>query len=260
MDVKKTKIIAIAQCRMGSKRLPGKVLAEVAGKPMLWHIVDRLRRSRLVDEVVIATSSTAENLPIVRMAEESGMPYYAGSEADLMDRFYWAGLKFSADAVVRITADCPLVDPRIVDKVVGCFLENRPRYEYVSNCRPAASYPHGLDVEVISFGLIERLWNETKDPFRREWFTTNIFENPQKYPQFCLKSEKDLSHIRLTVDYPEDLELVRYVFGKLYSENSCFYLEDILKLFSEDPSVFEINAKYKKDEAYAAELKKRGIV
>ena len=256
---KRPKVIAIAQCRMGSKRLPGKVLADVCGKPMLWHLVNRLRYSSLTDEVVVATSSSDENRPIVDLCAKSQIPCYAGSEEDLIDRFYRTCLQFSADAVVRITADCPLVDPSLVDKVVGTFLDNRGKYDYVNNCRPFSTYPHGLDVEVISFGLIEKLWKEVKDPFRREWFTTVIFENPGTYSQLCLKSEKNLSNIRLTVDYPEDLELVRYIFGKLYSEGACFSLADILKLMNEDPVVFDMNAKYKKDEAYVAELKKRGL-
>ncbi|MFC1480188.1 cytidylyltransferase domain-containing protein [Candidatus Omnitrophota bacterium] len=253
------KTIAVVQCRMGSKRLPGKVMSDISGRPMLWYIVDRLRYSRLIDEVIVATSTREENLPIVRFCEDNGISSYAGKEEDLVDRFYQTARKHHAGVVVRITADCPLVDPGICDKVVGVFLESRGKYEYVSNCRPLSTYPHGLDVEVFSYGLLERLWKEIKDPFRREWFTTTIFENPQIYDQFCVRNDRDLSSIRLTVDYPEDLELVRYVFSKLYSEGSCFFIKDILRLFAEDPSVFAVNDKYKKDEAYVDELKKRGL-
>lgn len=254
------KVVAIVQCRMGSKRLPGKVMADISGRPMLWYITDRLRHAKLIDEVVVATSTRKENFPIVRFCEANGMVCYAGKEEDLVDRFYQTAIKYGAGAVVRITADCPLVDPEICDKVIECFFENKGKYEYVSNCRPFSTYPHGLDVEVISFNLLERLWHEVKDPFRREWFTTVIFENPKIYEQFCIRNDSDLSGIRLTVDYPEDLELVKYIFGKLYKENSCFYLRDILGLLAFDPSVFAVNDKYKKDEAYVDELKKRGII
>lgn len=254
------RVVAVVQCRMGSKRLPGKVMSDISGRPMLWYITDRLRHSKLIDEVVVATSTRDENLPIVRFCEDNGMTCYVGKEEDLVDRFYQTAIKHSAEAVVRITADCPLVDPEICDKVIEVFLENNGKYEYVSNCRPFSTYPHGLDVEVISFGLLERLWKEVKDPFRREWFTTVIFENPATYEQFCVKSPRDLSGIRLTVDYPEDLELVRYVFERLYRKNSCFFLRDIMDLLASDPSIFSVNDKYKKDEAYVEELKKRGII
>ncbi|MFH1664879.1 MAG: glycosyltransferase family protein [Candidatus Omnitrophota bacterium] len=254
------KVIAVVQCRMGSQRLPGKVLAEISGKPMLWHIVERLKHSRSINEVVVSTSTREENLPILRFVEEYDIPYYAGSEEDLVDRFYQTAGKFNADVIVRITADCPLVEPNVTDKVIDFFLDNMDKYEYVSNCRPFSTYPHGLDVEVFGYGLLKKLWEEITDPFRREWFTTVIFENPQIYDQYCIKNDIDLSHLRLTVDYPEDLELIRHIFSKLYVDGHCFLLEDILRLFSEEPAVFDKNAKYKKDEAYRTELKERGLI
>ena len=253
-------IIAIVQGRMGSSRLPGKVMMDIVGKPLLWHIVNRLKYSKLIDKTVVATGDGRENDIIEDMCKEYDYTCYRGSEDDLTDRFYQVSKLFNAGVIVRITADCPLVEPGIVDKVINFLLENIDNYDYVSNCRPQPTFPHGLDVEVFRYSLLERLWKEIKDPFLREWFTTVIFENPEKYKIFCIKNDVDLSHLRLTVDYKEDLALVRYIFKNLYTENACFFLKDILDLYSQDQDMFNINQKYKKDEQYIEELEKRRLL
>jgi spore coat polysaccharide biosynthesis protein SpsF len=256
----KTNIIVIVQARMDSSRLPGKVMMDVIGKPMLWHIVNRLRYSELINKIVVATSKNQEDDVIEELCKKYKIDSYRGSEKDLIDRFYQVSKLFNANVVVRITADCPLVDPWEVDKVISFFLKNINSYDYVSNCRPQPTYPHGLDVEVFSYSLTEKLWIEINDPFRREWFTTVIFENPEKYKIFCIKNDIDLSHLRLTVDYKEDLELVRYIFKDLYTENACFSLKDILELYSQNQDMFNVNRKYKKDEHYIEELEKRSLL
>jgi spore coat polysaccharide biosynthesis protein SpsF len=248
-------VVAIVQARMGSTRLPGKVLMKVVGKPMLWHIVNRLRYCKKIDRIVVATTKNKSDDRIEELCFKYKIDIYRGRNKDLIDRFYQASKLFKADVVVRITADCPLVDPKIVDKLISFFLNNK--YDYVSNNRPQASYPQGLDVEALSFSLIEKLWYQLKDPFRREWFTTVVFENPQKYRIFCLKNSCNLSHLRLTVDYKEDLELIRFIYQKLYNKNRCFSLSDILRLYSKNKEIFHINQKYKKDQQYIDELKKR---
>jgi len=256
----KTNIIVIVQARMGSSRLPGKVMMDIVGKPLIWHVVNRLKHSKLLNQIIVATGNGEENNVIEGLCEEYNIDYYKGSEEDLIDRYYQTSKLFNADVVVRIPADCPLVDPEIVDKVVGFFLKNINSYDYVNNSRPHTTYPHGLDVEVFSLCLLEKLWREIKNPFRREWFTTVIFENPEIYKIFCLENDVDLSHLRLTVDYKEDLELVRYIFKNLYTENACFTLKDILELYSRNQKIFNINQKYKKDEQYFEELEKRRLL
>lgn len=251
------KVVALVQARMGSTRLPGKVLADILGKPMLWHIVNRLSYCKLVDQTIIATADNDKNKPIAEVAKQYAIPCYSGSEVDLVDRFYQAARKFDASVIVRITADCPLVDPEIVDELIDIYLHNIDRYDYVSNSRPKASYPHGLDAEVFGVNLVKNLWQTIEEPFRREWFTTVIFENPEKYKLFCLKSKENLSQIRLTVDYQEDLDLVREIFTRLYKEDRCFYLKDMLDLLSANQELLDINKKYKRDEQYIQELKKR---
>ncbi len=256
----KPNIIAIIQARMGSSRLPGKVMMDIVGKPLLWHIVNRLKYSKLINKIVVATGNGEENDVIEGLCKRYNIDYYRGSEEDLIDRYYQTSKLFDADVVVRAPADCPLVDPEIVDKVIDFFLKNINSYDYVNNSRPHITYPHGLDVETFSFCLLEKLWREIKDPFRREWFTTVIFENPEKYKISCLKNDVDLSHLRLTVDYKEDLELIRYIFQNLFTDNVCFSLKDILELYSRNQKMFNINQKYKKDEQYIKELEKRSLL
>ena len=256
----KLKVGCIVQARMGSTRLPGKVLIPVLDKPILWHIVNRLRNSKLIEEIIIATTNKDRDKPIINMAKKYHIQSYAGSEEDLIDRFYQTSKLFNLDIVVRIAADRPVIDPQIVDKVVEFFLENLSDYDCVNNINHYQIYPHGLIVEVFSLSLVEKLWKEIKDPLRREWFTTVIYENPQKYRIFCLKSDTHIPHLRLTLDYPEDLELTKFIYQNLYSEKSCFLLKDIIELYSHNQEIFNINRKYDENEGYAKELKKKGEV
>src|SRR6266404_7263546 len=154
VDYDIVKIVAVIQVRMGSTRLPGKVLADVVGQPMLWHIVDRLRFAKLIDEVVLATSTETKDAPIRAFAAEQGIPCFAGSELDLVDRLYRTALQFGADAIVRITGDCPLTDPEIVDEVVGTYLTQARTIDYVSNVLPR-TYPDGLDTEIYPTKTLE---------------------------------------------------------------------------------------------------------
>lgn len=246
----KERIIAVVQARMGSKRLPDKVMMPILERPMLWHIVSRLKHSTLLDETVVATTEKDKDRPISEMAEKYDFPCYAGKEEDLLDRFYQTAKMFNASAIVRITADCPLVDPALVDKVINVFLKNK--YDYVSNARPTPSLPHGMDAEIFSFSLLERLWREIGNAVEREWFTPVISNNPDKYSIFCIKNDIDLSYLRLTVDYPEDLELVRFIYSRLYAEGRAFSLDDVLALASSNKGMFEINKKYNEKEGQCA--------
>jgi len=159
------KTLGIIQARMDSKRLLGKVLKDIVGKPMLWHIVDRLKWAKLIDKTIIATSNDQSDKPIIAFARENKIDHYAGSTNDLLDRFYQAARKFKPETLVRITADCPLIDPVIVDRVIKYYLDGE-QFDYVSNARPKATYPAGLDVEIYSFEAFERAWREVEDPFR----------------------------------------------------------------------------------------------
>ncbi|MBM4452976.1 MAG: acylneuraminate cytidylyltransferase [Chloroflexi bacterium] len=250
------KIVAIIQARMGSTRLPGKVLKDICGRPMLWHIHNRLRYAKLVGQAVIATSNKTSDCPITKFAEQSNIPYYAGSELDLLDRWYQTAKRFQADAVVRITADCPLVDPVIVDEVVKYYLEKGP-LDYVSNSRPKATYPQGLDVEIYSCEALKEVWNEIQDPFLREWGSANFFEHPERYRLANLENSEDLSHMRWTVDYQDDLDFVREIYQRLYREDSVFLMPDILKLLKEHPELMKINRSHVGKDTYKEALSRR---
>ena len=162
------KVVAIVQARMSSTRLPGKVWADVAGHPILWHVVQRLRRARLLNQIVIATSENPADDAIAQFCEQDGILCYRGSEADVLDCYYKAASLHSADVVVRITADCPLIDPAVVDKVVHRFLDEGS--DYVTN-NLRYTYPDGLDTEVFSFAALAQAWREAKKPSEREHVT-----------------------------------------------------------------------------------------
>jgi len=243
------RVIAIVQARMNSTRLINKVMRDIVGKPMLWHIVNRLQHAKTVEEIVISAASGRVNKPIIDFAEENHIPYYAGSELDLIDRWYQTAIKFKADAIVRVTGDCPLVDPILTDALIDYYIKNQP-LDFVSNSRPKASYPHGLDVESYSFSALKRAWNEVEGDFLREWGSVNFFEHPETYRIANLSHSKDLSNLRWVVDYEDDLEFVREIYRNLYKEGEAFLMEDILKLLERNPQIAQINKKHVGDDTY----------
>jgi len=235
-------ILGVIQVRMGAKRLPNKVLLDVNGKPMLWHICNRLKSSKLLDKFVIATSTKDRDKAIVEFAKKYDIEYYCGSENDLIDRIYQTTKKFNATAIVRITADNPLLDPKIIDKMIKYYL-NHPGLDYVGFFDPM-TYPSGIVAGgIISFDALERLWKDTKGTFYRELFRDYMVKHPKKYKLANLKYEKDLSNMRWTVDYQEDLYFVREVFKRL-GHKKIFYMEDILDLLKKHPEIENINKKH----------------
>lgn len=227
---------------MGSTRLPGKATLPILERPVIWHVVNRLRHPKLIDEIVISTSTNPLDDAIENFAKSEGIPCYRGKENDLMDRLYQTAKLFNAGALVRVTADCPLIDPRVVDIVVKKFLDNAGEVDYVSNTIKR-TFPDGLDTEVISYEALQKAWQEVTDEFWREWVTMYFVENPRKFRLLNVEYHRDLSKLRWTLDYPEDLEFVREVYRHLYS-NGIFYMEDILELLERQPEISEINSKY----------------
>ena len=251
------KIIAIVQARMASTRLPGKVMTKISGKNMLWHVVKRVQYAKKIDDIVVATTSLKEDEKILKLTSEMGVKSYAGSEDDVLDRCYKAAKKYHADIIVRITGDCPVMDPHIVDKVVQYFLENR--YDYVSNTiKP--TYPDGLDVEVFSYNALEKAWKEAKLLSEREHVTPYFKKHPEKFRVGNVENDVDLSHLRWTVDENKDLEFIKEIFQRLYNKKSIFFMEDILQLLEEYPELKEINAEFKRNEGYLRSLKKDKIM
>jgi len=235
------KIMAIVQARMGSTRLPGKVLKPILGKPMLWHVVKRLYRARRVDEVVVATTTRAADYAIVSLCETEGWLSFRGSAEDVLDRYYQSALRYKAEVIVRITADCPLIDPKTIDQVIKEFVEARPAVDYASNTLPPRTFPRGLDVEVMSMAALTRAWLEDTNPAWREHVTPYIYRNPKRFRLLGVYNSADFSGLRWTVDTFEDLTLVCKIFE--HFGDNAFSWDAVCRLLAARPEWREINAR-----------------
>ena len=234
-------ISAIVQARFSSTRLPGKVLREINTRPMLSYMLERVAAAQTTDRVVVATSVEPSDDPIVELCQREGIPCYRGSLDDILDRYYQAALRMKCDVVVRLTGDCPLIDPRVIDTVVSVYQAGQ--YDYVANTAPPdATFPDGMDVEVFSFAALERAWREAKKPSEREHVTFYFWKDPQLFSTFRYDLPEDLSKYRLTVDYPEDFEVVSSVLTELYPQNPQFTIEDVIAFLEAHPDILAKNA------------------
>lgn len=231
--------VAIIQARMASSRLPGKVLMKLAGEPVLVRCVNRLYRARSINELVVATTSKPDDDAILNLCRQKSWPCFRGSEEDVLDRFYRAAIKWSADVVVRITSDCPLIEPVIVDQVVQDFLQRQPRADYVSNFLPSRTFPRGLETEVISLNVLERAWREDQNPAWREHVTPYIYKNPALFQIYGVTHARDYSHMRWTVDTAEDLTFVRHIYD--HFGHDLFSWQEVIDLLEVHPEWLDIN-------------------
>jgi spore coat polysaccharide biosynthesis protein SpsF len=233
------RVVAIVQARMGSTRLPGKVLLDIAGHPMLWHVVTRLRRAASVDEVIVATSTATTDDVIVAACDTWQVATFRGSENDVLDRYYQAATLAHADIVVRITADCPLIDPSVVDGVVFRFLQQMPNVDYATNILPRRTFPRGLDTEVMAFAALSRVWRECHDLAHREHVTLFMYQHPELFRTLGATLGTDYSDLRWTVDSAEDLALVRRIYE--HRPHDLFVWQDVLKILDVHPEWLEMN-------------------
>ena len=237
----KPRVIAIVQARMGSSRLPGKVMADICGSPMLAHQVRRLKRAAALDEVVIATTSSERDAPLVALAERLGIGCFRGSETDVLDRYRGAAEAFSADVVVRITADCPLIDSDVIDAVVAALLEDE-KTDYASNVIDR-SYPQGLDVEALRRDVLERVASTATSQMAREHVTWHFLsEEPYAFHSRSVREHDDHSDLRWTVDTPADLELVRRIYIELELSKSDAGYREILEHVLQSDQLRDINS------------------
>ncbi|BBU41193.1 spore coat protein [Aeribacillus pallidus] len=235
------KVAAIIQARMGSTRLPGKILKKVLDKTLLEYQIERVKRAKSIDEIIIATTTKESDDQIVQLCQQLSIPYYRGSEEDVLSRYYEAATEFGVDVIVRLTSDCPIIDPIVIDKVVKHYLENKDQYDYVSNTL-ARTYPRGMDTEVIPYEILKRAHEEAKEITFREHVTAYIYHHPNLFRLCNISNEKDESKHRWTVDTKEDLELIEKIISKLYPENTNFNMDDVLKLIDRNPAWFDINS------------------
>lgn len=235
------KIVTIIQARMGSTRIPGKVLKDISGRPMLWHVVHRAGESKFVKETIVAIPSGREDDILEKFCTDNKISLFRGSEDDLLDRYYRAALKAEADVVVRITSDCPLIDPIVMDDVISAYLNGAKSYDGASNVVDR-TYPRGLDTEVVSFKALEKAWKLAEKADEREHVMKCLYDHPDIYKLVSVKNKKDLSELRWTVDEEADLKLVREVYKRLYNPvGKIFLMDDVLRLLEEDKSLVKIN-------------------
>ena len=235
------KIIAIIQARMGSTRLPGKVLKTIMNKTLLEYQLERVKRSLLIDEIVVATTDKESDNPIVALCEQIGIHVYRGSENDVLSRYYGAAVEFKADIIVRLTSDCPLIDPIIIDQVIQLHLERKVEIDYTSNAL-VRSFPRGLDTEVFTFKALQKAHENASLERDREHVTAYIYTNKDKFQFANLKSIRNYDSHRWTVDTEEDFELVKRILEVLYPSTPQFTMQDVLNLLEENPTWPQINA------------------
>ena len=231
------KIVAIVQARMGSSRLPRKVLKDLGGATVLDRVLSRLGRSRLIHESLVATTIEPVDDAIVEHCERTGRKVFRGSEQDVLDRYRRAAEYRNADVVVRITADCPVIDPKVTDATIRAFLDRRA--DYASNVR-VRTFPRGLDTEVMTVQALERAWRESTKAYQREHVTPYIYENPSQFKLHGIENDTDCSQHRWTVDTLEDLELLQTIYAR-FGGRDDFGWREVLELVEGDPSLTEIN-------------------
>ena len=239
-------IVAIIQARMGSTRLPGKVLKKINGIPMIKYQVERVEKSKLIDKVIIATSRSQKDDQIVSFCELNNISFYRGSESDVLSRYYFAAKEYKADTIVRLTADCPLIDPIVIDNTVNLF--NESKVDYASNTTPpeTSHFPDGSDVEVVSIQALERANNEATREADREHVTFYFWKHAEKngFQTNQLSNTENWSKFRFTVDYTEDFEVVRRIVSELNKRNQFGELGEIIQILKDYPEIYDLNSKY----------------
>ncbi|WP_196008126.1 cytidylyltransferase domain-containing protein [Clostridium tyrobutyricum] len=238
-------IVCIVQARIGSTRLPAKVLKKICGKTVLEHDIDRLKRVKNIDNIVIATTTLERDNIIIEEAKRLNVSYFRGSEEDVLSRYYYAAIENKADVIVRVTSDCPLIDSEVTEKIIQYYLDNNTKYDYVSNTIDR-TYPRGLDTEVFSFKALEKAFNEAESLRDKEHVTPYIWDNPRIFRLAQYKNKVKYSHLRWTLDTKEDFQLISGIYDKLYSKKeNKFNMNDILNLYKKYPELLKINENIK---------------
>lgn len=244
-------ITAIIQARMGSTRLPNKVMLPLMGQPMIAHVIRRVQAATTIEQVVLATTDDPNDNPLAEFVDSWGVKVYRGSESDVLDRYYQAAKCFGASVIVRITGDCPVIDPAVIDGTVGLFRSGD--YDYVNNFL-SRTYPDGLDTEVMRFAALETAWQSAKLNSEREHVTPYLYKHPEKFRQVGLVRAPDLSAHRWTVDEPRDFEFIRAVYEALYPANPLFDTDSIMAFLENRPELSALNVGIPTNEGYEKSL------
>ncbi len=253
---KNKKITCIIQARTDSKRLANKVLKEIEDAPVICHIINRIKRSRNVEQIILATTDNDSDKILLDIAEKFKIIGFAGDEDDVLERFFDAATSFSADPIVRITGDCPLVDPELLDIMIQIFLENK--YDYISNTIER-TFPDGLDIEIFSFDALKKTHRQAKWSSEREHVTPFIVKNQDLFRVYSYRNKQDLSNLRWCVDEEDDLLMVKQIFHEMITEQ-FFSTADIIDLISKNPKIAEINKNIKSNEGYKKSLENDRLI
>jgi spore coat polysaccharide biosynthesis protein SpsF len=232
------KVVAIIQARLGSSRLPAKMLKDLSGKPLIYHIYNRLKASRLINKVVIATTNLPKDALLQDWAEQNGITCYRGSEDNVLSRYYYAATEVEADIIVRITGDDPFKDSNIIDKVIELLI--REELDFACNNFPP-SFPEGLDAEVFTYSALKKAFENSNNDFEKEHVTQYFYRNPNLFEIKNYAYHEDFSYLRLTVDTQNDFKLAEEIYNRLYENNEFFGFEEILSLMKSEPDLFRIN-------------------
>ena len=250
-------ILIICQARYASTRLPGKVLLTIRDKPLLWYVLKRLELVKTPNQVIIATSTSSSNKPLLDYLKEYKINYYAGDENDVLDRFYQTAKRYNGEIIVRITSDCPLIDPTLVDQGLEIFLNSN--VDYLSNVHPP-TFPDGYDIEIFTFKTLETSWKNAELNSEREHVTPYIYNNPKIFSIENFQNDKDLSNIRLTVDTKKDFSLISKIIENFYDRWTKFDLKDVITFINQNPHLLKINAQYERNEGYFKSLKEDKLI
>jgi spore coat polysaccharide biosynthesis protein SpsF (cytidylyltransferase family) len=251
MDREKHKASIIIQARMGSTRLPGKVMMAVSGKPLIGHMIDRLRQAKLVDRIIVATSTDSSNDGMCDYLKNIGIDVFRGSEDDVLERFYLAAKLYDLKYIVRLTADCPLVDPQIVDRFISEYFTQKADY-----LASGQTWAEGLDTEVFSFPLLETAYKNARKSSEREHPTLYFHNHPQLFNIVKSLSPTDDSKYRITVDEPQDLEVVKHVFQALYKDGASYFgINEIKSYLDKHPEIYKNNSSIIRNEGLIKSLK-----
>ncbi|MGK9476879.1 cytidylyltransferase domain-containing protein [Melioribacter sp. OK-6-Me] len=239
-------VCAIVQARIGSTRLPGKIFKELEGKPILWHVINRLSHSKKIKNIIVATTDLPEDDATEEFCENNKIDCFRGSSEDVLSRYYQAAIDYEVDTIVRVTSDCPVIDPAVIDKMISKYflLNKNGMVDYLSNTIKR-TFPRGLDAEIFSFTALAEAFRCANEKYEREHVTPYIYQHPDIFKIVNYENNQDYSFHRWTVDTAEDYELIKQIYKNLYKPNKLFYFEDILKLFEEKPELIKINQKVK---------------
>ncbi|MDP2365890.1 MAG: glycosyltransferase family protein [Ignavibacteria bacterium] len=244
-------VTAIIQARVNSTRLPNKIFCDIEGFPLIWHIVNRIKTSKKINDIIIATSDNKKDDILEKWCLTNNIKCFRGSEKNVLERFYFSALKYETEIIARITADDPFKDPEIIDNVIDMLITKN--LDFAFNNKPP-TFPEGLDTEIFTFSALKNAYENSLDPFEQEHVTQFFYRNPNLFLQKNYSNSQNFSNLRWTVDTEKDLEMVKVVYKHLFSSKQVFLFNDILNLIYENPWISNINLDVERSIMYKKEV------